>query len=178
METDIVSQKQVDEYLNRLMNKRYCIQHFISSNLLSTTVLPTQSPSHQVEYSISSDYSSSAASAQANSNTHRPIKWQTFWDSFKAAVHDNNSLYNSRCWTNCCQIGPIVACFSTSSTLQLNATVLKAIVTKEREEETFERFWNVESTGSLTERNRRREKRVHQKLSKFFDLPRKWTIQC
>ena len=42
--------------------------------------------------------------------------------------------------------GPTV---TSSSTLELNATVLKAVVATEREEETLERFWNLESIGIL-----------------------------
>ena len=100
LETEIA---EADDYLNELMDKRYRIQHFISSNLPSLTnaLSSTQSPSHQVEHSISNGHSSAT---QANSNTHRlpklalpiftgnPLKWQTFWDSYKAAVHDNHSL--------------------------------------------------------------------------------------
>ena len=96
----------VDDHLNGLMNKRYCIQHFISSNLPSTTVLSTQSLSHQVEYS---NFNGNSSSTQADTNRHRlpkllalpiftgdPIKWKTFLDSFKAAVHDNNSLCDTQ----------------------------------------------------------------------------------
>ena len=36
-----------------------------------------------------------------------------------------------------------------SSTLELNATVLKAVVTAEPQEEILERFWNLESIGIL-----------------------------
>ena len=39
--------------------------------------------------------------------------------------------------------------FTNSSTLELNATVLKAVVATERDEETLERFWNLESIGIL-----------------------------
>ena len=100
LETEIA---EADDYLNELMDKRYRIQHFISSNLpsLTNTLSSTQSPIHQVEHSISNGHSSAT---QASSNTHRlpklalpiftgnPLKWQTFWDSYKAAVHDNHSL--------------------------------------------------------------------------------------
>ena len=100
LETEIA---EADDYLNELMDKRYRIQHFISSNLPSPTnaLSSTQSPSHQVEHSISNGHSSAT---QANSNAHRlpklalpiftgnPLKWQTFWDSYKATVHDNHSL--------------------------------------------------------------------------------------
>ena len=95
---------KADDYLNELMDRRYRIQHFISSNLHSiTNVLSTQSSSHQVEHLILNGHSSPT---QTNTSTHRlpklalpiftgnPLKWQTFWNSYKAAVHDNHSLRN------------------------------------------------------------------------------------
>ena len=67
------------------------------TNALSST----QSPTHQVEHSISNGHSNLT---HVNSNTHRlsklalsifsgnSHKWQTFWGSYKATVNDNHSL--------------------------------------------------------------------------------------
>ena len=92
LETEIA---ETDDYLNELMYKRSRIQHFISSNLPSLTnaLSSTQNPSHQLEHSISNGQSSAT---QGNSSMHRlpklvlpiftgnPLKWQTFWDPYKA----------------------------------------------------------------------------------------------
>ncbi len=88
------------------MDKRYRIQFFISSNQ-ATTPSPNNRLSAAQNYSQGEQLASQGHiySSQLNSSSaHRlpklalpifngnPLKWQTFWDSYKAAVHDNKSL--------------------------------------------------------------------------------------
>ena len=103
LESEIVG---ADDYLSELMDKRYRIQFFISSNQATTPslndALPAAQHYSQGEQSASQDHIYSPQ--LNNSGAHRlpklalpifngnPLKWQTFWDSYKAAVHDNTSL--------------------------------------------------------------------------------------
>lgn len=90
--------------------------------------------------------------------------------------------YNSGSWTYRRQVkdwlmlsGPFNPC---SSTLQLNTTVLKAIVTREREEKSLDRFWNLESIGILPNETEKEKKRVCQRSPRLFNSTRKCTLQC
>ena len=103
LESEIV---EADDYLGELMDKRYRIQFFISSNQ-ATTPSPNNTLSAAQNYSQGEQLASQGhiySSQLNNSSAHRlpklalsifngnPLKWQTFWDSYKAAVHDNKSL--------------------------------------------------------------------------------------
>ncbi len=103
LESEIV---EADDYLGELMDKRYRIQFFISSNQ-ATTPSPNNTLSAAQNYSQGEQLASQGhiySSQLSNSSAHRlpklalpifngnPLKWQTFWDSYKAAVHDNKSL--------------------------------------------------------------------------------------
>ena len=103
LESEIV---EADDYLGELMDKRYRIQFFISSNQ-ATTPSPNNTLSAAQNYSQGEQLASQGhiySSQLNNSSVHRlsklalpifngnPLKWQTFWDSYKAAVHDNKSL--------------------------------------------------------------------------------------
>ena len=104
LESEIV---EVDDYLGELMDKRYRIQFFISADQ-ATTPSPNNTLSAAQNYSQGEQLLASQGHTYSpqlnNSSAHRlpklalpifngnPLKWQTFWDSYKAAVHDNKSL--------------------------------------------------------------------------------------
>ncbi|XP_028407556.1 uncharacterized protein LOC114530174 [Dendronephthya gigantea] len=78
------------------MEKRYRIQFHIKSS--QSKVQNNASPSHNHESPVQS------TPQLGNSNSHRlpkltlpiftgnPLKWQTFWDTYKTAIHNNISL--------------------------------------------------------------------------------------
>ena len=82
-----------------LTEKRYRIQfHIKSSQNAVHSDASTRSSSSQ-EHNISTNTVNSS-----NSSNHRlpkltlpifmgnPLKWQTFWDTYKTAIHNNDSL--------------------------------------------------------------------------------------
>ena len=102
LEAEIV---EADDYLNELMDKRYLIQFFITSSQPSTPINYNNMSAPSASQNQGGHSALQSVSQQSNSlNTHRlpklslptfngdSLKWQTFWDSYKSAVHDNPSL--------------------------------------------------------------------------------------
>lgn len=89
---------EADDYLIELTEKRYQLQFLIESN--QNAIHDNASPSSNNGH----DSPTQSTSSQVNSSSHRlpklilpifsgnPLKWQTFWDTYKTAIHNNASL--------------------------------------------------------------------------------------
>ncbi len=100
LETEIV---EADNYLTGLTQKRYAIESFINQNTTHSNSLA--SPVATATLQNGHVFSTQSTPPQSqNTNSHRlpklalpvfngnPLKWQTFWDSYKVAIHENSSL--------------------------------------------------------------------------------------
>ncbi len=87
---------EADDYLMELTEKRYRIQFRIkcSQNAVNSDTFASSSSSQGHNNSASSSNSSNHRLPKLTLPTFmgNPLKWQTFWDTYKIAIHENVSL--------------------------------------------------------------------------------------
>ena len=89
---------EADDYLMELTENRYRIQFRIKSsqNALhsETSTSSSSSQGHNSSHTVNSSNSSNHRLPKLTLPTFlgNPLKWQTFWDTYKTAIHDNVSL--------------------------------------------------------------------------------------
>ena len=89
---------EADDYLMELTEKRYRIQFRIKSsqNALhsETSTSSSSSQGHNSSHTVNSSNSSNHRLPKLTLPTFlgNPLKWQTFWGTYKTAIHDNVSL--------------------------------------------------------------------------------------
>ena len=83
---------EADDYLNELREKRYHIKFFIESKVKpSKQNIPPPSMS-QTSVSTNSSANHRLPRLALPIFTGNSLKWQTFWDTFQTAIHNNSGL--------------------------------------------------------------------------------------
>ena len=104
-ETLEVEFAEADDYLMELTEKRYRLQFRIKSsqNALhsETSTSSSSSQGHNSSHTVNSSNSSNHRLPKLTLPTFlgNPLKWQTFWDTYKTAIHDNVSLSDVKKFT-------------------------------------------------------------------------------